>query len=58
MLLLRDIPDIPEPLDSRIEYVLDAYQRLALSGNPPALIPQNIDEAISTATSWNAQIIV
>ena len=54
MLLLRDLPTIPSPLEPRIAVVLDAYQSLEKSIQPPP-IPTNIDSAMTAASLWRNQ---
>ena len=51
MLVLRDLPTIPPPLEPRVATVLDAYQTF-VHDLRPAFIPTDIDSAMTAASFW------
>jgi hypothetical protein len=52
MLLLRDLPDISQPLVKDVATVIDTYQSLDRSIRPQK-IPGNIHDALQAAAIWS-----
>ena len=53
IMLLRRVPEIPSPLEPKIGFIINAYQRLSNRGVSLPAIPENFHAAYDLSKEWN-----